>query len=199
MGFDIYGLNPAIQEGSVKPEITWEDKPSEEEKKAYFEASDKYEDDNKGVYFRNNVWWWRKLAQYVYENTGEVSENDYELWHENSGHQVDEDKAIRIADTLEALIKQGHTAEYQMIIEKSMAEAEEFNKEVDKEMDKLREEVILITNNKDITPAKYPEIQKKKWEQLYHSTNWADRYPFEIENVQAFADFARHSGGFEIC
>ena len=38
MGFDVYGLNPTIKEGSVEPTIDWEAKPTEEEKKAYFEA-----------------------------------------------------------------------------------------------------------------------------------------------------------------
>ena len=38
MGFDVYGLNPTIKEGSVEPTLDWEAKPTEEEKKAYFEA-----------------------------------------------------------------------------------------------------------------------------------------------------------------
>ena len=99
--------------------------------KTYFEQSEKYQDDNIGVYFRNNVWWWRRLAAYVYENTDEISEDDYGIWHENSGHQVDEDTAIKIADKLEELIKQGHTAEYQLQVEEAMAHAEEDNKGIE--------------------------------------------------------------------
>lgn len=199
MGFDVYGLNPTIQEGSVKPEIDWNTEPSGEERKAYFEQSEKYEDDNKGVYFRNNVWWWRRLAQYVYENTDEISEDDYGLWHENSGHQVDEVTAIRIADRLEELIKQGHTAEYQLQVEEAMAHAEEDNKVIEEKMKALREKVIKLTGDKDIAPADYPEIQSKEWEFLYSQKSWDDSYPFSVENVQDFANFSRHSGGFEIC
>lgn len=198
MGFDVYGLNPEIQEGSVKPEIDWNTNPSGEERKAYFEQSEKYEEDNKGVYFRNNVWWWRKLAQYVADNTGEISEKDYHLWHENSGHEVSEESAIRIADTLEALIKHGHTAEYQMIVEESMAVAEKHNAEVEKKMLSLRKLVIEMTGKEDIAPADYPKAQHDLWEELYSSKSWADSYPFSVENVQDFADFCRHSGGFEI-
>lgn len=110
MGFDVYGLNPTIKEGSVKPTIDWEANPSEEEKKAYFEAQEKYEEENVGEYFRNNIWWWRLLAKYVYDFTGEIAEKDYDSWHFNDGHQVDEDTAIRIANSLDALIKKGHTA-----------------------------------------------------------------------------------------
>jgi len=199
MGFDVYGLNPTIKEGSIKPEMVWETKPTEEEKKAYFEAKDKYEEENPGEYFRNNVWWWRKLAQYVYENTAEISEDDYGLWHENSGHQVDEVTAIRIADTLEALIKQGHTAEYQMIVEKMMNKADEHNAKIEKELKALREKVIKITGKENIAPADYPEDYNLHWEQLYNQKSWDDSYPFAVENVKEFADFCRHSGGFEIC
>ena len=126
MGFDIYGLNPTIKKGSIKPEIDWDTDPTDEERNTYFEQSDKYEDENKGVYFRNNIWWWRPLVEYVYENTGEISEDDYNEWHLNSGYQVDEVTAIRIADTLEFLIKNGHTIKHQQeILETNDSENEE--------------------------------------------------------------------------
>ena len=199
MGFDVYGLNPQIQEGSIKPEIDWNTNPSGEERKIFFEQNRKYQDDNKGVYFRNNVWWWRRLAQYVYENTDEISEDDYGLWHENSGHQVDEVIAIRIADRLEELIKQGHTAEYQSLVEEDMQKAEKHNKGIEAKLEALRKSVIKLTGNKDIAPEGYPDIQKNQWEVLYGNKSWDDSYPFSVENVQDFADFCRQSGGFEIC
>jgi len=199
MGFDVYGLNPQVQEGSVKPEIDWNTNPSGEERKIFFEQNRKYQDDNKGVYFRNNVWWWRRLAQYVYENTDEISEDDYGLWHENSGHQVDEVIAIRIADRLEELIKQGHTAEYQSLVEEDMQKAEKHNKGIEAKLEALRKSVIKLTGNKDIAPEGYPDIQKNQWEVLYGNKSWDDSYPFSVENVQDFADFCRQSGGFEIC
>ena len=31
-------------------------------------------------YFRNNVWWWRRLADYVCEFTGVVDEKDKKKW-----------------------------------------------------------------------------------------------------------------------
>ena len=67
MGYDVFGLNP--KENTPKPAILSGDvwKMEEEEKKEYFEASNKWEAENKGVYFRNNVWWWRPLWNYVCE------------------------------------------------------------------------------------------------------------------------------------
>ena len=199
MGFDVYGLNPTIKEGSVKPKIDWEAKPTEEEKKAYFEAKDKYEDENVGEYFRNNVWWWRKLAIYVYEYTGEIAEKDYGEWHMNNGHQVDEDTAIRIANSLDLLIHKGHTAEVEKEVNEAMKEAEVHNAKIEKKMEALKQEVIKLTGNENLAPADYPELQKKKWDKLYAERSWSDSYPFSVENVQRFADFCRQSGGFEIC
>jgi hypothetical protein len=63
----------------------------------------------------------------------------------------------------------------------------------------LREKVIKITGNEDIAPADYPEDYNHHWEQLYNQKSWNDSYPFTEENVQAFANFCRQSGGFEIC
>lgn len=199
MGFDLYGLNPQIKEGSVRPEIDWEAKPTEEEKKAYFEARDKYEEENVGEYFRNNVWWWRKLAIYVYEYTGEVTEKDHNEWHMNNGHQVDEDTAIRIANSLDLLIHKGHTAEAEKEVNEAMKEAEVHNAKIEKKMEALKQEVIKLTGNENLVPADYPELQKKKWDKLYAERSWSDSYPFSVENVQRFADFCRQSGGFEIC
>ena len=199
MGFDVYGLNPTIKEGSVEPTIDWEAKPTEEEKKAYFEAKEKYEEENPGEYFRNNIWWWRQLAHYVYEFTGEIAEKDYDEWHMNSGHKVDEDRAIRIATSLDALIKKGHTAEKEKEVKEAMKVASVHNAKVEKKMEALKQEVIKLTGKDNLAPADYPEVQAKKWDKLYKKRSWEDSYPFSVENVKAFSNFCRQSGGFEIC
>ena len=199
MGFDVYGLNPTIKEGSVKPTIDWKANPTEEEKKAYFEAQEKYEEENVGEYFRNNIWWWKLLAKYVYEFTGEIAEKDYDEWHMNSGHQVDEDTAIRIANSLDLLIHKGHTAEKEKEVNEAMKVAKVHNDKIEKKMEALKQEVIKLTGKDNLAPADYPEVQKKKWDKLYKERSWEDSYPFAVENVQRFANFCRQSGGFEIC
>lgn len=198
MGFDIYGLNPQVKEGSVRPQEIDYERATEEERKAYWEAKEKFQEENPGEYFRNNIWWWRQLAHYVYQYTGEIAEKDYDEWHMNSGHEVDEDTAIRIADALDKLIRVGHTAKKEKEVNGAMKKAEVYNAKIDKEMEALKQEVIKITG-KDLAPAKYPEVQAKKWDKLYQKRSWEDSYPFSVENVQAFADFCRQSGGFEIC
>ena len=198
MGFDIYGLNPKVNEGSVRPKEIDYERATEEERKAYWEAKEKFQEENPGEYFRNNIWWWRLLAQYVYQYTGEIAEKEYDEWHMNSGHEVDEDTAIRIADALDKLIRVGHTAKKAKEVNGAMKKAEVHNAKIDKEMEALKQEVIKITG-KDLAPAKYPEVQAKKWDKLYQKRSQEDSYPFSVENVQAFADFCRQSGGFEIC
>ena len=86
-----------------------------------------------------------------------------------------------------------------MQVEEAMTLAEKHNAEIEEKMKSLRKLVIKMTGKEDIAPADYPEIQEKKWENLYSQKSWNDSYPFSVENVQDFADFSRHSGGFEIC
>ena len=58
------------------------------------------EDDNVGVYFRNNVWFWRPLWNYVYDTTDVLTEKDFNLGHENSYHKISATKAERIGKAL---------------------------------------------------------------------------------------------------
>jgi hypothetical protein len=74
MGFDLYGVKPKIKEGSVQPTRPDWNTATETEKDEYYSALDSYEAENKGVYFRNNVWWWRPLAQYVIGHTKKYEE-----------------------------------------------------------------------------------------------------------------------------
>ena len=61
MGMDVHGLNPVIRRETSNTEVRdlleqdWT-KLSEDDLGKYFEAKQQYEEDNPGVYFRNNVW-----------------------------------------------------------------------------------------------------------------------------------------------
>ena len=94
MGMDVYGLAPKTK--GEKPTIDWSLKPSDEESKAYFDAKDIFEKENVGYYFRNNVWWWRPLLDYVYQlNDDILTEEDYEHGHFNDGHEITEEQYIQ--------------------------------------------------------------------------------------------------------
>ena len=202
MGFDLYGTNPKIKAGTKKPkEIDWKN-ATEEEKEAYFKAVDEYENTNKGVYFRNNVWWWRRLADYILEHTKCVDEKDFDRWQENGGHEVDAETAEQIANQLEHLIKSGHAEQYKQEIEKERQEAKEHNEKVEKMLSELRLEVAKIVGEdkvETLAPRDYPKPLNEKWWEITNQKDYRDNYPFEIDNVKEFIEFARNSGGFRIC
>ena len=167
MGFDLYGVNPKIKEGTKKPEeIDWKTS-TEEEKEEYFKAVDEYESINKGVYFRNNVWWWRRLADYVCEYTGVVDEKDKKKWQYNDGHQVSKEEAEQIANQLEHLLSTGHTDKYAEQVKKEIEVAEATNAKVQKLFEQLEKKVEEVTGKKELAPAEYPKEYKEEWDRTY--------------------------------
>jgi hypothetical protein len=201
MGFDLYGINPIIKEGTKKPKPIEYSNSSEEDRDEYFKAVDEFESINKGVYFRNNVWWWRRLADYIMEHTKCVDKDDFDKWHENGGHEVDEETAIQIANQLEYLIKTGHAERHAEKVKKEKEEAKKHNSKVEKILDELKAQVAKATGKdvEKLAPADYPDEYHKKWWELIDQKDYRDSYPFEIENVKEFIEFAKNSGGFKIC
>jgi hypothetical protein len=201
MGFDLYGQNPKIKEGTKKPKEIDYRNATEEEKDEYFKAVDDYENQNKGVYFRNNVWWWRRLADYIMEHTKCVDEADFDKWQENGGHEVDEETANQISNQLEHLIKTGHAEKYAEEVKAEMKKAKEHNSKVEKMLSELRLEIAKATGKdvENLPPAEYPEPYNKKWWDIVNQKDYRDSYPFNIDNVKEFIEFARNSGGFRIC
>jgi len=126
MGMDVHGLNPVIRrepssvEAREMLEKEWTEL-SEEDLDKYFEAKRQHEEDNPGIYFRNNVWWWRPLWDYVWKLCGECDEGDnfalaadrvitreqYEEGHMNSGAEINVHQAELIALRLNHAIKMG--------------------------------------------------------------------------------------------
>ena len=68
----------------------------------------------KGKYFRNNIWWWGPLADYVLTYAGDCL-NDVEkiYWQYNDCRLVSENQAIDIGNKLIELIDDGHTKAYE--------------------------------------------------------------------------------------
>lgn len=62
MGMDIYGLNPVLRD--EKPTIDY-DNSTEEQRTAFWERKDKWEQENPGYYFRANIWSWRPIAEVI--------------------------------------------------------------------------------------------------------------------------------------
>lgn len=197
MGFDIYGLDPNLK--TKRPEINWE-KATDEEKDIYFKKIDEFQEHNPGYYFRNNVWWWRPLAELIHDKCGDLlSEKQKEGLHHNNGTEFDDDIALTIAQRLKDLIKNGYVAELEKSIKANAKIASEHNKKVEQKLADLKKEVEKLRPNENLVPRDYPFPYNKHFEEIYSTKSWDDSYPFNKENVEEFINFARHSGGFAIC
>ena len=167
MGFDIYGLSPQLK--SKQPTIDWEN-ATKEDQDNYFQKRHKWEDENPGSYFRNNVWWWRPLADLILDKCSDLSLIDSGFIDE---HQKEIDARIKIAKT--------------------------HNAKIEKKLDDLKEKVMKLRPNENLAPVNYPYPYNKHWEEIQQQKDWGSSYPFSKENVIEFITFSRASGGFEIC
>jgi hypothetical protein len=106
MGMDIYGLKPKVK--GKRPEIDWNKPTTEEERNKYFKKLEKFEAENVGYYFRNNVWFWRPLANLITVLNEEwLTEEQKERLQDNSGFEFSEEEAIKIKLSLEKAINSG--------------------------------------------------------------------------------------------
>lgn len=212
MGFDIYGVNPQVNKkypprfneimkeyGTGNGWIDWNKDVPEEVKNEYFELKDQYSIDNPGEYFRNNVWYWRPLWDFVcYHCSAFLTPRDCSKGGTNSGDRISKTKSIKMAKKLFRLIEDGTVAHYEKEYILGYEQANKHNAKINKELDELKKRVKKETN-KDLVPGHYPKKYKKEWDKIYAKTNWTGSYPFSAENVKKFAKFCQQSGGFEIC
>ena len=202
MGFDLSGVNPKM---NMKPEelpvyhkhnqmefkerlhiLDKDEKLSDK----YWEEKDKYQEANPGIYFRNNVWWWRPLWQFVCERFDDIlTEEDMESGCNNNCHEITVDKAMDIGVELTAMLESGRIKEY----------ADRHKAELDA-LEQVECDLCEGTGKRKDPPnsgaGNYPcngcgSTGKKD--------DWAKSYPFNEENVRYFAQFCLESGGFTIC
>ena len=200
---DVFGLNPKIKEGSIKPKEIDFGKATDKEKKTYWDLENKYQEENVGVYFRANVWCWRPIWDYVYDTTDVLTDKDYQLGHENSFHKITEEKAVRIGKEL--LANMNDAVAKEATYKEDMEPRRRFNELCDKAADCLYNEIVnksdgLITCPGDMKihdPANY-----KRWTALSHFGGGLQfsetSYPLSANYIKEFANFCLNSGGFEI-
>jgi len=198
---DVYGLCPTVHIGTKKPERPKDlhEGASEEVVKKYFKEEDEYENKNPGVYFRNNCWWWRPLANFIIEKCDWLTTEQKERLHDNSGFEFSQHEAGTIADTLQKMVDDGTAAEREEVNRREMKVAEEWNKGLGQQQDVLEKEAIKETGNAKIVPRDYPKHIYKKWDDLQGQTDYKAHYPFKEANVKEFICFLRECGGFQVC
>ena len=200
MGMDVYGLNPTIRVNTKKPERPKDfNKASCDVIDKYFKEETEFEDKNPGVYFRNNCWWWRPLANFMREHCDWFTQKQQARLHDNSGFEFSEHEALRIADTLQKKVDDGTAEKDEAKTKEDRKLAEEWNKGLEKQSNELEKEAKKETGDASIVPRDYPKHIYKKWDDLQKQRDWKDSYPFEERNVKRFIAFLRECGGFSVC
>ena len=139
-----------------------------------------------GEYFRNNVWYWRPLWDYIVHHCSDIlTDEDITAGSFNDGHLIDESKALAIAARLKKLLDSGETDTYS--IEYKIG------------LESMPEEECVICGGTGVRDDAIISGEcngcKGKGTRPAFSTN----YPFDIQNVRNFMEFCGTSGGFEIC
>ena len=153
----------------------------------------------KGEYFRNNVWHWRRLADFICTQTKVIDEKDKDDWQMNNGHEVSEETAKQIAQQLKALIKDGTVSKAIKEVEEDEKKAERNNEQVQKLHQLLRDKVEKETGKENLAPIDYPKADHDTWEWIQKRYDYGSSYPFTMENVEEFIQFCEDSNGFKIC
>ena len=197
MGMDIHGKNPKQnKKKSDFPMLVKVDKLEKKEKwkerrelidtqsDNYWKERDEYENANKGIYFRNNCWWWRPLWNYCYYVADDIiSEEIYHSGHHNSGSGLNSKDAEWLGERLLDELSEGNTIEYQ-------ARYQQY-------LDDMPDDDCLICNNNNHGHNKKKDCNR--CDSTGKRPNFNKSYPFDVDNVKDFAEFCIESGGFEIC
>jgi hypothetical protein len=150
-----------------------------------------------GEYFRNNVWWWHPLWDYVIQTTGRLlTARQQELGHTNSGVRISEKKALAIATTLDQQLERGEVVKYATAYEEAM-------RAIPDEPCELCRGTGARTEKLECLDAEsIPRLSAPGGCNGCGGTGklrpFCTHYPFGEENVREFASFCRHSGGFEV-
>jgi hypothetical protein len=152
-----------------------------------------------GEYYRQSVWGWRRLADFVCEQTGVIADEDKKFWQSNDGHEISEQEAKQIATQLKALIKDGTVSKAIQEVEEESEQSEKNNKFVEICHKMLREKVERETGKTNTAPADYPKEDHDTWEWIQRKYSYGSSYPFTMEQVESFIEFCEQSNGFRIC
>lgn len=163
---------------------------------------------DKGHYFRNNVWWWRPLADYILSQHGEIATNGCapEYWHSNDGEGLDAETALELAKALRHDLETGVTAEYERKHREHLANLPRETCHLC-EGTGIRTDAVGVAHgmpNKELSP----EVQiltgrTHGWcnacDGVGTRESFLANYPFSVDNVAEFCDFLEGCGGFSIC
>jgi len=145
-----------------------------------------------GKYFRNNAWYWRPLANYI----AEVAPSLYseEVWQYNNGKGLDASDASALASILKAEVASGNCAAYATnYLRRIQSLPDEPCPHCNGTGHRNEHRSLLSRGDEFVHGAACNACEGKGHRRP--SSTW---YHFDVENVQAFANFCAASGGFAI-
>ncbi len=141
---------------------------------------------NRDTSFRNSIWCWRPLWEYVCIACDDVlSEEAKHKGTFNEGYQYDAETALRIADRLKEALESGFV--------------QKFAEERQARLDSLPLETCGFCDGTGVRDDEYVQGKCNGCDGTGKVKNWDTHYPFDADNVKKFEQFCRSSGGFEIC
>lgn len=159
--------------------------------------------DPKGEYFRNNVWWWHPLADYISENHRSAASRCPD-WHSNSGYGLDAVYSKTLAIALKNDIASGRAAAWQARRDAALAALPRLQCDLCAGTGIRCDAVGVQMGQPDrmIEAEGHPRRGQKGWcngcdgqGTVADQRTW---YQFNVENLDEFAEFLGHCGGFEI-
>jgi len=160
---------------------------------------------DKGEYFRNNVWWWRPLADFCIERYADEVGFDGEGWHFNDGRGLNATKAKKLARLLRDDLDNGSVLMYELAYRERMAELPRLACGIC-DSTGIRTDKVGVDMGQPTKELK-PEVQiltgrTHGWcngcDGVGTTEHWMASYPFDCQNVREFCEFLENCGGFEI-
>jgi len=198
MGFDIYGMNPVTNghENPEPPEVDW--RSHDDIWQAYFDLKQDYYENVPGAYFRANVWYWRPVAEFLYEHIEVLDEDDLEGLSCNSGHVINETVAKIIGKTIAEMHADGLIEEW--VQNKKIAEVMKPKEDCDIcGGTGVRTDSPMFGNLEPYEKDGIKGLKCNGCDGEGKRAPWSSHYPYDTQKIVDFGKFASESGGFQIC
>ncbi len=158
----------------------------------------------KGEYFRNNVWYWRPLANFIIDHYPDIAKK-CKSWQTNDGFGLGITDTKKLIAALEKDLELGlikiHEDKFNEVRSEIPLEVCDICKGSGIRTDKLGEE--LGFSNKKLDKAEAVKFGREKgWCNGCNGRGKTEKcesfYQFTTENVEEFVEFLRYSGSFKI-
>ena len=153
---------------------------------------------SEGEYFRNNVWAWKPLADYLVARYPDAT-NPCQYWWSNDGDGLNGAESVRLADLIDLDLSNGHALAYAQRHDAVRASLPRESCPLC-EGTGVRTDAVGVAHGFD--KPRDPETGTggcngclgEGTRESFQAAYW-----FSVDNLREFATFAHHSGGFRIC